>query len=167
MPTSATFARAKCALRLGFWSGLALSAACADAAHRPPDNPASHNDVMCRYVGLESVESESEQKSERDNLSLLATYRFRESNVPPAKDPLTVKFQVERSRVNELRGHLESQPDVICNPDNDAHYRVRVKPFPTTSPASAVAKPAPAQGAVPEEGADAVNPQLPSDPVGE
>jgi len=85
---------------------------------------------LCQYVGLESAETP--QYSDRDNISLLAVYRFRESRVPAPKEPLTVKFQVNRSRLNELRSHLEAQPEVICTPDRDAHYHVQVKPFEVT-----------------------------------
>jgi hypothetical protein len=53
---------------------------------------------------------------------------------------LSVKFQVERSRVNELRGHLESQPEVICSPDRDAHFRPKPKPFATRPAAGSSAK---------------------------
>lgn len=132
IPTN-SFARAgaRGPLRAGGGAGLAtamLLAGCAETAQRPSQSPVAQ-DVMCDYVGLEAVENESQEKDERDDLSLLATYRFSEANVPPPKDPLTVKFQVERARVNELRGHLEAQPQVICNPDNNAHYQVRVKPF--------------------------------------
>ena len=103
-------------------------AGCAASPAKPDRYPAS--ETLCRYVGLESAETP--QYSDRDSISLLAVYRFREPNLPAPKEPLTVKFQVNRSRVNELRSHLEAQPEVICTPDRDAHYQVRVKPFELT-----------------------------------
>jgi hypothetical protein len=102
---------------------------CAEAPARPEKYPGT-SQTLCQYVGLESVETP--QYSDRDSISLLAVYRFREKGTPPPKEPLTVKFQVNRSRVNELRSHLESQPEVLCTPDRDAHYHVQVKPFEVT-----------------------------------
>ena len=111
---------------LGAWA--CLVSACAAAPAKPDKYPAS--EALCQYVGLESAETP--QYSDRDNISLLAVYRFREPGVPAPKEPLTVKFQVNRSRVNELRSHLEAQPEVICTPENDTHYHVHVKPFEVT-----------------------------------
>ena len=49
---------------------------------------------------------------------------------PAPEQPVKLKFQVNRSRVAELQNHLESQPEVVCSPDNDRHYNPRVKPLP-------------------------------------
>jgi len=103
-----------------------LFIACAEPGKPNPEYPRS--EAMCQYVGLESVESQ--QRSDMDSLSFVATYRFREPHTPAMESPMGVKFQVNRSRVQELRSHLESQPEVVCAPDHDAHYHVRVKPLP-------------------------------------
>jgi hypothetical protein len=111
--------------------------ACAEPGKPNPQYPRS--EAICQYVGLESVESQ--QRSDMDSLSFVATYRFREPHTPATESPLGVKFQVNRSRVAELRSHLESQPEVVCAPDHDAHYHVRVKPLP--EPPTTIAEPAP------------------------
>jgi hypothetical protein len=116
-------------------STLIVCGACASgpakSAQEDPQYPRS-NDVVCRYVGLESVETP--QHEDTDSVTMLAVYRFREPNVPPPKEPLSLKFQVNRTRVNELRSHLESQPEVICNPEPNQHYHVQVKPLPEPAP---------------------------------
>jgi hypothetical protein len=66
---------------------------------------------------------------DEDTVSMLAVYRFNEPNTPPTDEPLAVKFQVDRSRVDELREHLERQPEVLCSPDANAHRTPRVTPF--------------------------------------
>jgi len=105
---------------------LQLLAACAQPQRPAPDYPRS--EALCQYVGLEAVETP--RHVDTDSISFVAVYRFSEPNLPAPKEPLTVKFQVNRTRVNELRSHLESQPQVICTPDRDLHYQVRVKPLP-------------------------------------
>jgi hypothetical protein len=120
------------------WGWLALGAACAGPQTRSPEYP--RNETICQYVGLEA--EEAPQQMDTDATSFVAVYRFREASVPAPKQPLTVKFRVNRSRVNELRSHLASQPEVICSPDADLHYQVKVKPLPgstTVEPATAPA----------------------------
>lgn len=117
--------------------------ACAEPAKPNPQYPRS--EAICQYVGLESVESQ--QRSDMDSLSFVATYRFREPHVPASERPLGVKFQVNRSRVGELRSHLESQPEVVCAPDHDSHYHVRVKPLP--EPIKSPLEPAPSESNAP------------------
>jgi hypothetical protein len=99
--------------------------ACAEAT---PRTEYPRNEAVCQYVGLDSVETP--QRSDIDSVSFVAQYRFREPHEPKTESPVGVKFQVNRSRVAELRSHLESQPEVVCAPDNDLHYQVRVKPLP-------------------------------------
>jgi hypothetical protein len=100
---------------------------------------------------LESVETpqQGNRLSDTDSAAFVAVYRFRDSHTPKTESPMSVKFQVNRSRVAELRSHLESQPEVVCAPDNDLHYQVRLKPLPDplpgTTPAPAAAtQPSPA-----------------------
>jgi hypothetical protein len=121
--------RATRARRFAGACGALVLSACGAAATPPQDveYPRS-NDVVCRYVGLESVETP--QHEDTDSVTMLATYTFREKNVPPPAEPLSLKFQVDRSRVSELRSHLESQPEVICHPEPNARYKVQVKPLP-------------------------------------
>jgi len=116
---------------------LPLLVACAEPGKPNPEYPRS--EAVCQYVGLDSVESQ--QRADMDSLSFVATYRFRDSHTPATETPVGVKFQVNRSRVDELRSHLASQPEVVCAPDHDAHYQVRVKPLP--EPGSSIPGPAP------------------------
>lgn len=105
-----------------------VAGGCAQTPAKPDKYPAS--ETLCQYVGLESAESpQHSEHSDQDSISLLAVYRFREPHVAAPKEPMTVKFQVDRSHLNELRSHLEAQPEVICTPDRDAHYHVQVRPF--------------------------------------
>jgi len=140
------------ALRAWLVGCAAVVAACAEAPAKPDRYPVS--ETLCQYVGLESIETpQHTPQSDRDSLSLLAVYRFREANVPAPKEPLTVKFQVNRARVSELRSHLEAQPEVICTPDRDAHYHVRVKPFAQPQPdPQAGETPMPTQAELPAPG---------------
>lgn len=115
-------------------------AACAAPASPAPEYP--HSEAICQYVGLESTETP--QRVDTDSVSFLAVYRFREPHTESSEAPLSVKFQVNRSRVRELQSHLESQPEVVCTPDTDLHYHVRVKPLP--EPIGTEPAPAPALG---------------------
>lgn len=101
-------------------------AACAAPAGPRAEYPRS--ETICQYVGLESVETP--QQVNTDSTSFVAVYRFREPHEPAPEQPVKLKFQVNRSRVAELQTHLESQPEVVCSPDNDRHYNPRVKPLP-------------------------------------
>ena len=112
---------------------------CACAAPGGPATQYPRSEAVCQYVGLESIETP--QRSDMDSLSFVATYRFRDQHTPASETPVGVKFQVNRSRVAELRSHLESQPEVVCTPDHDSHYHVRVKPLP--EPGSAIPEPPP------------------------
>jgi hypothetical protein len=108
-----------------------LSAACgASEATRSsaPQYPRGVLDRTCKFVGLESVEGPTDQNA--DAVTLLAVYRFGEPGVPAPKQPVSLKFQVNRSRVNDLRSHLEAHPEVICSPEAGTHnYAARVAPF--------------------------------------
>lgn len=134
---------------------MSAAAGCAAPAAPAPEYP--HSEAICQYVGLESTETP--QRVDTDSVSFLAVYRFREPHTQSSEPPLSVKFQVNRSRVQELRSHLESQPEVVCTPEADLHYHVRVKPLPEPTgtepaappslqaplqPAPAAAEPAPA-----------------------
>lgn len=119
-----------------FVLGLVFAAGCSAARTQqvPPDYPRSQ-EVLCHYVGLEASTRPTGQ--DEDTVAMLAVYRFSEPNTPPPDEPLTLKFQVDRSRVDELREHLERQPEVICSPDANAHHTPRVKPFATSKAAKA------------------------------
>jgi hypothetical protein len=110
---------------------LPLTIACAAPASPSPEYPRS--EAICQYVGLESVETP--QRTDHDSVSFVATYRFREPHTPSNEAPVGVKFLVNRTRAQELRSHLESQPEVVCAPENDQHYHVKVKPLPEPEPA--------------------------------
>jgi len=103
---------------------LLVAAACASGeAERPPAYPRT-GDSMCSFVGLDADYAPAHDNF--DATSLVAVYRLREPHEPAPKQPIELKFVVQRSRVDELRGRLEAQPDVICRPDHDAHYHVEV-----------------------------------------
>jgi hypothetical protein len=106
-----------------------LSGCAAGATTRAgvPEDPRGARNLTCRYVGLEDVSSPSDQNA--DSVSLLATYRFREPDAAPPKAPLSLKFQVDRSRVTELTQYLASKPEVICQPEADSNYAAHVEPF--------------------------------------
>jgi hypothetical protein len=106
----------------------------------PPNYPRSQQ-VLCHYVGLEASTRPTE--ADEDTIAMLAVYRFNEPNTPPTDEPLTVKFQVDRSRVDELREHLERQPEVLCSPDANSHPTPRVKPFVPSKAARAKRTPQP------------------------
>jgi hypothetical protein len=117
--------------RWQLWAGpmiaaIAPLAACAAASGPRAEYP--HSEAICQYVGLESVETP--QQTDTDSSSFVAVYRFREPHDPAPEQPVKLKFQVNRSRVAELQTHLESQPEVVCSPDNDRHWNPRVKPLP-------------------------------------
>jgi hypothetical protein len=110
---------------------LALAGCGAETAEPPPRYP-SNADPLCSYIGLES--SEAPAGDTLDAVMLVAAYRLNEPGVPPAREPIELKFQVQRSRIGELRGRLEAHPVVICRPDHDAHYRVESTAFNDFSP---------------------------------
>ena len=109
--------------------GVAALGACATAATPPrTSKPAPVLlDRTCKFVGLESVEGPSDQNA--DSVSLLAVYRFGGPDAGRTERPLSLKFQVDRSRVNELQHHLESRPEVVCSPEANGRYTARVEPF--------------------------------------
>lgn len=133
-------------VRMSWPAAFSLIFACAEPRKPNPEYPRS--EAMCQYIGLESLESQ--QRSDMDSLSFVATYRFRDPHAPAAERPVGVKFQVNRSRVQELRSHLESQPEVVCAPDHDAHYHVRVKPLP--EPGGTTPEPQPTESNAPLPG---------------
>jgi hypothetical protein len=86
----------------------------------------------CAFLGIEEVPGPGDQNS--DSVSLVATYRLAEANVRSQDGPLSLKFRVERSRVGDLRSHLEQHPNVLCRPGTQtreagAAYTVDVPPF--------------------------------------
>jgi hypothetical protein len=78
----------------------------------PPGRPAYPG--RCVYLGLEQVSGPGDQDS--DSVSLIATYRFDDPRTPH-REPLSVGFRVERSRVSDLRAKLDQHPTVLCRPD--------------------------------------------------
>jgi hypothetical protein len=113
-----------CSSMLGAALALLIAgAACAREAERPPAYPKT-GDPVCSYVGLEA--SSAPAHDTLDATSLVAVYRLQEPHAPAPKQPIELKFLVQRSREDELRGLLEAQPEVICRPDHDAHYHVEV-----------------------------------------
>jgi hypothetical protein len=112
---------------------LPLLAACSPSpqSSAPPAYPKSA-DPTCKYVGLEAESTPAHDTL--DAVSLIAVFRLSESHLPPPKDPIELKFLVQRSRVDELRGRLEANPEVICRPDKDARYRVEPSGFSEFAP---------------------------------
>jgi hypothetical protein len=110
---------------------IALAACGTETAEHSPRYP-SNTDPLCSYIGLES--SGAPAGDTLDAVMLVAVYRLNEPDVPPAREPIELKFLVQRSRMDELRGRLEAHPEVICRPDRDAHYRVEATAFSDFSP---------------------------------
>lgn len=112
-------------------AGLLVASGC--TAARPTGRvpaasvPSGAHDLSCQFVGLEAAQGVNDANS--DAVTLVAVYRLPDGASRPARAPLSLKFEVTRSRVDELRDHLASQREVICSPDQDANYRVRVEPF--------------------------------------
>jgi len=145
-PAFVTTVRTSISACSGWIAVIPLLVACAASGKPNPEYPRS--EAVCQYVGLDSVETQ--QRADMDSLSFVATYRFRDSHSPATETPVGVKFQVNRSRVDELRSHLASQPEVVCAPDHDAHYHVRVKPLP--EPGSSIPAPPPSESNAPLPG---------------
>ena len=97
-------------------AALCGTACSSSAANAPPPNTPAYPG-RCVYLGLEEVPGPGDQNS--DSVSLVASYRFDEPSVPAHK-PLALGFRVERSRVHDLRAHLDQHPTVLCRPDVDA-----------------------------------------------
>jgi hypothetical protein len=115
---------------LSLWLASAGLTACATASQVSPpvrsaEQPNKVQDVSCRYVGLQDVSTAHDQNA--DQVSLLATYRFG-AGVAPAKGPLALMFQVDRSRVSELGDYRAAQPEVFCSPEGSSHYAAKVTP---------------------------------------
>jgi hypothetical protein len=100
---------------------------CAGTLERSTPYPNTLNDATCDFVGLEHVQGPSD--TDADYVTLLAVYRFSSSSLPQPKQPLSLKFQVTRSRVDELEQHLTARPQVVCSPDDERNYSARVAPF--------------------------------------
>lgn len=113
-----------CTFRCAFMLALA---ACGVSQETPPPAYPADRGAVCSYVGLEAESRPAHDTL--DAISLIAVYRLSEPNVPPPSEPIELKFLVQRSRVDDLRGQLEAKPDVICRPDHDARYRVEVSHF--------------------------------------
>ena len=104
----------------GLSLGLLAAAACASQETPPPAYPS--RGPFCSYVGIAA--SSVPVHDNVDAVSLTAVYRLRDSHSPPPSLPIELKFLVQRSRINELQGQLEANPEVICQPDQNAKYRV-------------------------------------------
>ena len=113
-----------CKLRYSF---LIAFAACGVSKEGAPPAYPSDRGAVCSYVGLEAESRPAHDTL--DAVSLVAVYRLDEPNAPPPSAPIELKFLVQRSRVNDLRGQLEAHPEVVCRPDRDAHYRVEASNF--------------------------------------
>lgn len=112
---------------------LFTAALCACSAGQGPEARYPTADgPLCSYVALESGEAPAHDNV--DSVMLVAVYRLSEPRLPAPKEPIELKFQVNRSRMDELRGRLEAHPEVICRPDQDARYRVEAKAFEDFSP---------------------------------
>lgn len=110
---------------------MALTACGAQTPQRSPSYPANAG-PLCSYIGLES--SDEPAGDTFDSVMLVAVYRLNEPGIAPPREPIELKFQVQRSRMEELRGRLEAHPEVICRPDRDARYRVEATAFSDFSP---------------------------------
>jgi hypothetical protein len=115
------------------WMAVATLAVHGCTAHVPPDHarttgaPTGTHDLTCEFVGLESVQGSNDENS--DAVTLLAVYRFSSDRTESRGAPLSLKFELTRSRVDELRAHLTSPRQVVCSPDEQSNYSARVEPF--------------------------------------
>jgi hypothetical protein len=103
----------------------------AESSERPPSYPGNAG-PLCSYVGLEADSTPAHETA--DSVMMVAVFRLSEPDLAPPKQPIELKFQVHRSRVDELRGRLEAHPEVICRPDGSAHYQVEAKAFDDFAP---------------------------------
>lgn len=110
---------------LALWFGVTGCGAAAES-QRPVAHP-PNSGSFCDYIGLEA--SEAPVHDNVDSVALVAQYRLSEPNLPPPQHPIELKFRVDRSRVDELRGQLEAHPQVICRPDASSGYRVESGSF--------------------------------------
>ncbi len=116
---------------------LAGSACGASSAQEPPPQAApTRYEGTCAFLGIEEVAGPTDQNA--DSVSLVATYQLEPKQTRGQDGPLSLKFRVERSRVGDLRSHLEQHPNVLCHPGTDTHeagldhnaaYSLDVPPF--------------------------------------
>jgi hypothetical protein len=89
-----------------------VSACGTQASATPRAEAPTHYEGRCHYLGIEEVAGPTDQNS--DSVSLVATYQFGEQ---AQAQRFGLKFQVARSRIGDLRAHLQAHADVICSPD--------------------------------------------------
>ena len=100
---------------LALASGIALSA-CASLGGPPQEHDRPPYEGTCTLLGIEAAAGPSDHND--DAISVVASYRFDGPDVPKAKQPLSLVFRITRSRMDELRDHLQTHPAVLCSPDN-------------------------------------------------
>jgi hypothetical protein len=112
----------------GGWAAMLapLLCACSTAGPSPatdPTYPSGAHELTCEYVGLEAIQGPPDvPDQDADSVAMLATYRFSEPDTLPPKPPLSLKFQVSRDRVSELRDQLSARPQVLCRPHGENSY---------------------------------------------
>jgi hypothetical protein len=99
----------------------AVAASCASGP--TPPSPASSGDRAaaypgpCSFVELQAVEQPSPGRGATpdnlgtDTIELVATYRPSDGS---QRRPVGYAFRVEEERVDDLRAHLERQPEILC-----------------------------------------------------
>ena len=115
-------------LGLCWLSASAILSGCATTRSNqaPPGGVHGAHEVSCKYVGLEDVSGPNDTNA--DYVTLMAAYSFGEPRPAKPEKPVSLKFQVTRSRVSEFRDYLASRPETICRPEGGS-YSAHVAPF--------------------------------------
>jgi hypothetical protein len=104
---------------------VASTCACTAPLAPPPQSPATSGGSetasaypgRCSFVELQGMEQPSPGRGitpdnlGMDTIELVATYR---PSGGPDRRPVSYAFSVEKEQVDNLRAHLEQQPDILC-----------------------------------------------------
>lgn len=106
----------------------ALVGCAAWSAQAPERGFQARDRGCCTLLGIEEQQGSSDHND--DSVQLVASYRF-DGAAKRDPQPVSLSFRVTRSRVNELRDHLQTHPAVICEPEGgpSAVPHVCVTPF--------------------------------------
>ena len=102
-----------------------LLAACGAQATPPAASSAPRKYAgRCDLVGIEEVPAPVDQ--EADSVVLIARYSPGKSR--DGRSPLAYRFQIARAREHDLRLHLQANPSVVCEPDENPASRAETAP---------------------------------------
>ncbi len=105
--------------------------ACATSGtHTKAEHPQAQYEGKCAFLALDAVDAPDDTSG--DSTSLVATYRFGQA-AADRNDTIALGFRVARSRVDDLRAHLQAHPTVLCRPDPEGLFggaaALHVPPF--------------------------------------